>query len=135
MREAVDIQAVRSWLGTPYVHQGRLPGVGLDCLGLVICLARETGYVAPDFDVGPYSPEGQRERLVEGLAEHLVEIDDPVPGCFCAFEIRRRYGHIAVCAGDTLIHTSAHTGKVVEHGFNERWRRRLLSSWTWRQDG
>ena len=32
--EAV-IAAARGWIGTPYLHQASLKGVGTDCLGLV----------------------------------------------------------------------------------------------------
>lgn len=36
MREAADIvAAARGWIGTPYLHQASLKGVGTDCLGLV----------------------------------------------------------------------------------------------------
>ena len=36
MTEGVDVmRSARSWLGTPYRHQGARKGVGCDCLGLV----------------------------------------------------------------------------------------------------
>ena len=30
------VAAAREWLGTPFHHQARLRGVGVDCVGLVI---------------------------------------------------------------------------------------------------
>ena len=30
------IQTARQWLDTPYHHQARVKGVGVDCIGLVI---------------------------------------------------------------------------------------------------
>ena len=37
------IAAARSYLRTPYGHQGRMPGVLLDCVGVPICAARQVG--------------------------------------------------------------------------------------------
>jgi len=56
-----DIVAVaRKYVGTPFHHMGRSPGVGLDCVGVPICVMRELKATAPDFDVPNYaiSPEG-----------------------------------------------------------------------------
>lgn len=36
----------RSWMGTPFVHQSRRRGIGIDCIGLVIEVCREVGLVA-----------------------------------------------------------------------------------------
>lgn len=54
------VSVARSYLGTPFHHAARLPGVGMDCAGVLICAARELGLVAPDFDVPAYvqSPDG-----------------------------------------------------------------------------
>ncbi|MFZ7338164.1 hypothetical protein ACLS0R_18210, partial [Comamonas jiangduensis] len=54
------VAAARRCIGTPYHHQARKPGIGLDCVGLVICVARQIGAVAPDWDVRGYSrvPDG-----------------------------------------------------------------------------
>ncbi len=41
----VEIVAVaRSWLGTPWIHQGRLKDIGVDCGGLIISLGKELGH-------------------------------------------------------------------------------------------
>ena len=45
------VAAALAWTDTPFHHQARLKGVGVDCVGLVIGVARELGLIAPDFDV------------------------------------------------------------------------------------
>ena len=54
------VRVARSYIGTPYHHQGRVPSVGLDCAGVLICTGRELMLIAPDFDVPAYSlsPDG-----------------------------------------------------------------------------
>ncbi|MDZ7822832.1 MAG: phage BR0599 family protein [Ahrensia sp.] len=37
------VRAARSWIGTPYRHQGTLKHVGCDCLGLVLGSLSELG--------------------------------------------------------------------------------------------
>ena len=39
MTSADIIAIARACLGTPFRHQGRIPGVALDCAGLVVAVA------------------------------------------------------------------------------------------------
>jgi len=71
--EAV-VAAARALLGTPFHHQGRLPGLALDCAGVVICVARSLGLIDPEFEVNGYP------RLPDGVSlrrycdENLVPV-------------------------------------------------------------
>ena len=55
MREMV-LRSARSFLGTPYRHQGSRRGVGCDCLGLVRGVWREVYGAEPEAP-GAYSPD------------------------------------------------------------------------------
>jgi hypothetical protein len=59
---------------TPFHHQARLEGVGVDCVGLVISVAREMGAVPADWDVGGYGRVPDGKRLVHHLSERLVPV-------------------------------------------------------------
>jgi NlpC/P60 family putative phage cell wall peptidase len=67
----------RSWIGTPYLHQASLKGVGCDCLGLIRGVWRETYGHEPE-SAPPYSQDwaeaGDKEFLAEAARRHLVEI-------------------------------------------------------------
>ncbi len=54
------VRIARSYIGTPFHHAARAPGIGLDCAGVLICVARELGLVDLNFDVPAYvqSPDG-----------------------------------------------------------------------------
>ena len=62
------VQSARNWIGTPYLHQASLKGVGCDCLGLIVGIWRELIGPLP-VGVPAYSPDwgevGQREPLLE----------------------------------------------------------------------
>jgi cell wall-associated NlpC family hydrolase len=71
------IKAARSWLGTPFAHQGRVKGVGGDCLGLLIGVAAELelrdkeGRLLAEYDALDYGHLPDEKRLWRGLKKHL----------------------------------------------------------------
>ncbi len=105
-------------LGTPWMHQGRLPGVALDCAGMVICVARELGIVAPDYDVNGYSrvPDGSMLTICEQM---LRPAREPIIGCVLALEIYKDPQHLAIVGqyrhgGLSIIHAASKAGRVIE---------------------
>lgn len=54
------IKSALSFINTPYQHQGRLKGVGIDCAGLIIEVIKEVG-MDSSFDIKGYDriPDGQ----------------------------------------------------------------------------
>ncbi|MGQ0742296.1 MAG: hypothetical protein ACT4OG_08400, partial [Alphaproteobacteria bacterium] len=72
------VAAARAWIGTPYVHQASVKGVGCDCLGLLRGLWRECVGPEPEA-MQPYSPDWSEasggETLYAVLARYLAEID------------------------------------------------------------
>ena len=76
MTTRADIVSVaREYLGTPFHHRGRTPGVALDCAGVVICAARELGIFAPQFDVTNYtgSPDGTMMLLCDQYMTRILK--------------------------------------------------------------
>lgn len=126
------VAEARSWIGTPYRHQGSLKGVGCDCLGLVRGVWRAVCGAEPE-TVPPYSRDWaeaeQRETLALAAGRHMIEIGcaDFRPGDVLLF--RWRAGlvakHVAIAtAPDRMVH--AHDGAAVaEVAIAPWWRRRL----------
>jgi cell wall-associated NlpC family hydrolase len=119
------VATVRAWIGTPWRHQGRSPGLALDCAGLVICAARQLGMVPPDWDKGGYwrSPDGSMQRL---CGELMTQLAEPELGAVLLIAVdpdargARAGQHIGVVGdyrhgGHSLIHAASATGKVIEH--------------------
>ena len=88
------VSLARSWLGTPYHHQGSIRGAGCDCIGLVRGIWREL-YGAEPQPLPAYTrdwAEGSgRETLIEAARRHLVEIPrfEAQPGDVLVFRWRR----------------------------------------------
>lgn len=137
-RAAVVAEA-REWLGTPYHHQARLKGVGVDCAGLVIGVARALGIVGADMDVTGYSrrPDGTSMLAhCDAWMQH-VPFDALQPGDVIVLRIEDDPQHMAI-AGDyvhgglSMIHSldrSNGRGSVIEHRLDDSFRSRLVAAY------
>lgn len=47
-RRRAMVAAARACKGTPWQHQGRIPGIGLDCIGLALAAADASGLLTPE---------------------------------------------------------------------------------------
>ncbi|MEO1137069.1 MAG: NlpC/P60 family protein [Pseudomonadota bacterium] len=65
------IDAARSWLSTPYVHQASAKGAGCDCLGLVRGVWRDLYGREPERPPA-YTPDWNERHWREGAGEPLL---------------------------------------------------------------
>ncbi len=89
------VACARSWLDTRYIHQHRLKGHGVDCVGLVIGVARELGLVAADFDVNGYpaSPDGKSLiKLCDKFMHPLASLEMLKPGHVLVYQFHAKLG-------------------------------------------
>ena len=61
------VSVARSYMGTPFAHQGRKPGKGgeLDCVGLLVCDLQFLGYPIQDFKA--YGRDADPKELLRQL--------------------------------------------------------------------
>jgi cell wall-associated NlpC family hydrolase len=121
------VSEARGWVGVPFRHQGR-DGHGIDCVGLPIVVGRALGIFPPAFDTAVYGrlPTGE---LVDRVKAHCRPIPAAVPGSLIVIAWTKVAAHVAICAGETMIHAYESVGKVVEHGYRGRWIRMTHSVW------
>jgi len=134
---AAIIAEARSWIGTPYRHQGSLRGIGCDCLGLLRGLWRNLIGPEPE-SPGAYSPDwaeaGGNEALLEAARRHFVQRADGgfTDGDVILFRFRKNVPakHIGVVTGiDRMVH--AHEGAcVAEVPIVPFWRRRIAATFS-----
>lgn len=141
------ITTARGWIGTRFHHQGRLkaaPGHkgGVDCLGLLIGVARELELRAADgtplaaLDTADYGHLPNGEALKAALERHLLPADAPAPGCILLLApdgvAPRHLGIVGAIHHSpptthalTLIHAYAQARRVVEHRLDAWWVERV----------
>lgn len=121
------VALARTWKGTPFHHQGRLKGVGVDCIGYAVELAKEAHILTPN-DITNYARYPHDDTLLLGLQSHLEEIPvkDILPGDILLFKIYKDPQHIAILTDLGIIH--AVEQGVVETGFDDMWKKRLVKA-------
>lgn len=129
MTGADFVVAARQLVGVPYRHQGRTPR-GLDCIGLLLLAASRVGVLPLELGRRDYG-RAPLDELLAGLGEHCDALEFAEPGCILAIRWPgdRRAGHVAICAGPTIIHSYSNMGRVVEHGFRGKWVDWVVSRW------
>lgn len=118
-RAAVVAEA-RSWIGTPWQHQARAKGVGVDCAGLVIGVSRALGLVTAGMDVNHYARMPDGRSLLAHCDEWMrrVALALARPGDVLVMRFDEHPQHIAIAAD------YAHGGLSIVHALDSRDRKR-----------
>ncbi|EFL88966.1 NlpC/P60 family protein [Ahrensia sp. R2A130] len=126
------VATARQWLGTPYIHQASVKGVGADCIGLIRGVWREVEgqepQQLPNYSSTWSDPTGQEDLLVAGYT-HFREVafGEDQPGDVLIFRMRR--GSAAKHAG--ILSSSRHFihayegNTVVESALSSFWSDRI----------
>jgi cell wall-associated NlpC family hydrolase len=131
---AAFLTAARGYLGTPWKHQGRVRGVGVDCVGLLVCVAREAGMRVED--VEGYDRMPVDRRLLRELDRHLERVLEGASGMrqgdVLAFSWSGYPYHVAILTQEDpprIMHAWVKAGAVVENQLHDTWRRRIAGVW------
>lgn len=120
LRAAIVAQAM-GLIDTPYVHQARLPGIGIDCAGVPIVIARALGLVLSTFDITGYPPTPDGVSLIAFCERHMRRTAEPQAGDVPVYRWGVRPQHLGVLVpyrhgGLSLVHAlgPGHPAKVIE---------------------
>ena len=126
MRDQI-IELARECIGTPFQHQARVVGRGLDCAGVLVHILRSLNL--PHIDERGY-PRTPYKGLIRSILEsqpclHLVDKSDQQVGDVLLMKFVREPQHVAILTGGTIIHAYSRIGRCVEHGYTDEWKRRV----------
>lgn len=133
------VDTARSWLGTRFHHQGRIKKTdthkgGVDCLGLLIGVARELDLPFSQYDEVDYPHYPDTQRLRANLASVMQEIsvENIEIGDVLLLNIDGSPQHLAIVselAGElAIIHAYAPAKAVVEHLLDDYWQKRMVAA-------
>lgn len=125
-----DVAAeARTWVGVPFLHQGRSRS-GVDCIGFVASVSAALGSrVFMDALPSNYARAAQA-RLVDGLAMHTRQIPLQVGAVvLIKWPFEEHASHAAIYTGESLIHCYEAERSVIEHGYSIPWPHRTTSVW------
>lgn len=136
-RAELIVAAAKAAIGTPFRHQGRTLGRGLDCAGLAIHCAQQAGIATYDENDYPRQPGGGRLEAAFDQQPALVRIpvSEMAPGDVLLMTFEGQPQHVAI-VGDNgmIIHAYEPIGRVVEHGLNKFWRARIVRAYRFIED-
>jgi len=136
------INEALTWLGTPWLHQARLKGIGADCIGFIGGVAVALGISGaaewartPDFH--NYGPQPQAKLMLLGCARFLdpIAIADVQPADVLMLRFEREPMHFALVSSLAplyVIHALSTAGKVVQHRVDATWANRIVRAWRFR---
>ncbi len=156
------INEARSWIGTPYLHQGRAKGIGVDCAMLLLEVFESAGLVPhlnlietvtdPATQIAKYPPDWMLHRdeeryleIVERFARKLPIGVQPQDGDIALYRWGRTVSHGGIIDHwPRIIHAYSRSNQV-EYGEGDRGeiggmqpdgRPRLAGFWSlWGREG
>ena len=105
------VQEAMTWVGTPYISNGNLKVIGVDCAMIMVMIFSNTGLIE-FFDPRPYPPQWaihqKTERYLETILKFAGEIEgDPQPGDLVLCQFGHCWAHGALVVGwPTVIHAN-----------------------------
>jgi len=144
--EQIVAQA-RTWLKTPFHHQGRLKHKGVDCIGLIVGVMNElelsddTGRFLSSYDVSGYSVTPDGYSLKAALDKHfqIVPIDEICPADILLFRFNKNPQHVAFVTDRAdgaigILHCYSTSNYVVEHILDKSWRRLIVAAYRFKPE-
>lgn len=106
----------RNWIGTPWHHQARVKGAGVDCANLLIAVYAEVGLIEP-FTPEHYPPDWHLHRddprFLGQLLQFCVPTTTPQLGDIAMFRFARAAAHGGILVSDDLVlHAWRDEGRV-----------------------
>jgi cell wall-associated NlpC family hydrolase len=126
------IVAARSYIGTKFHHQGRVPNVGLDCAGVVVCAAAACGITLGDIQGYGRQPDGNALFKHCEANGRKVSRAEAQAGDVILMSFERDPQHLAVISeieGDRIrvIHAWLQARGTVENDIDQVWMDRIVA--------
>jgi len=118
----------RTCVGRPFRHQGRDPEQGLDCVGLIVYVAKTiglTGFDHKNYKRIPGKAAISRYAKIAGFEQ--CPKTEMIPGNIVILKLGKYLEHAAIISDRGIIHACEKYGGVVEHGLDAQWRSRIMS--------
>lgn len=129
-RQAIVAEA-RTWMRTPYHHEARVKGAGVDCVQILAAVFSDVGLIPPPkIDKYPHDWHLHRnaELYLKGLFQYAVETKNPQPGDVALFKFARCFSHGSIVVEwPTIIHAYLHR-PVTEEDASKNMELALLGS-------
>ena len=125
------IELAREMLGTPFVHQGRVPGVGVDCGGVLECVWNKLPCY-PRVSVTSYGRVPHQRAMTAVLDKYFERIAIGAAGLGDVIHIawvRNIPQHVGILTDIGIVHAYAYAKRVVEEPLEQAWRGKVRAAY------
>lgn len=135
----IIIDKVLEYIDTPFQHQGRVKGVGVDCVGLIICVATELNLFDVSNDSLNYKRIPDGKMLMLKAKENLKEIslNDIETGDILIITFDKDPQHFAFYYKkndeEFIIHAYSKIKKVLIQRYDEYWKEKTQFSFRFKE--
>ena len=113
--------AALALVGTPFHAQGRAPGVGLDCIGVAVCVARACGIPVVDRVAYPMRPNGELQGELESRLRRVR--GEPQEGDILLMAFDKEPHHVAILVdGGRIVHAHLKARRCVVQPHTDYWK-------------
>lgn len=129
------VREARLWLDTPFKHQGRLLGIGVDCLGVLLGVCDQLNIYQEYTDPKDYGRMPSGKLLQTSVEKFLIPVSaiNIKMGDVGIFRFQKEPQHIAIFTDIGIIHAYSEVGKCVEHIYSSPWDTRLVQSYSFKE--
>lgn len=133
LRAAIITEAL-TWEETPYHHHACLKHVGVDCIHLIVGIAKAVGVLDASYTPPIYSEQwhlhNTRELLKEGiLACGGTPTTQPAPGDILLFRFALAASHAAILLPGQFIIHAVMNKRVTRQRYTIAWQKRFDSAY------
>lgn len=123
----------QTWLGTPYHHQGRVKGKGVDC-GMLLCEVYQAVGLIPFIDPRPYPSDWHlhqmEQKYLAWVSEYADKVEQPQAGDIVLYHFGKCISHAGiVIEWPMIIHAYNGQGCVLSDGTKGKLCSRLAGFW------
>lgn len=135
------VELARTWLGTPYLHQACLKGVGVDCVGLIRGIYHEMYGVEPP-ELIKYSADWGDSNGNEDMLIAARKYLEPVPldqvdaghVVLMRWQKHRVAKHSMIMTGKATAIHAYNRAPVIEIDLHKWWLDKIVYAFTWPEE-
>lgn len=125
------IDEARTFIDTPFHHQGRVKSIGVDCAGVVGMVGVALGLLNIEDLPKDYAKQPNANQMTKVLDEKMdrIPIHEATIGDVYHFAFDREPQHVGIITDIGILHAYAQVRKCVEHSLDDTWQKRIRGAY------
>jgi cell wall-associated NlpC family hydrolase len=125
------VSVAKTYVGTPFHHLGRVKNLGIDCVGIILGVAKELEIplvIHPDFE--RYGRRTKNLSLLEYMDEQFLILKKREVGSIAVSwwdQQTKEPSHLGIVTSIGMVHTNGHLKIAIEEHWSPKWVTRIVA--------